>query len=142
MIDIIVKVLHEPLFACLGVIAVWALLYLLLIKVLNLKASTWIKLEYVWIGVGFLGVLILVDENRRQTKTSELEQVAYWIDSDYKSLISFTKYQFHCIKYIITGIFSEEEFNLRQAESDEVCEWITEVACTRFALHEWYHGNK
>ena len=121
------NLISNPFSTFLGVIIVWIILHILLVKISNLSSLTWTRLEYIWIGMGLLGVLTLVDENRKQYQISELRNIKIRIENDSKSLLNFTNNQMYCIQYNNSGIFSQEEFDRKQAHSDSICNWVKQV---------------
>lgn len=127
MFELTRSIITDPVSALLCVIILWGILHLTFVKFLNLKPTTWARLEYVWIAVGLLGALTLIDENRRQFKVNELGTVNVWIENDYKSLIDFISSDFRCLTFSNTGIFSNEEFNIKQARADTICSWTKSV---------------
>ncbi|WP_139959884.1 hypothetical protein [Flavicella sediminum] len=127
MFEFIRNLITNPLWAFLGVIIVWIILRFFLVKISSLSSVTWARLEYIWIGIGLLGVLTLVDENRKQFQVSELGKVETWIKNDSRSLLNFANNQMHCFQYNNSGIFSQEEFDRRQAHSDSICNWAKKV---------------
>ncbi|PKB43053.1 hypothetical protein AX016_1236 [Cellulophaga sp. RHA19] len=127
MFEFLRNLITIPLWTFLGVLIVWIIFRFLLVKISNLTAVTWTRLEYIWIGIGLLGVLTLVDENRKQFNKSELEKVEIWIKNDSKSLLNFTNNQMHCFQYNNTGLFSQEEFDRKQSHSDSICCWVKKV---------------
>lgn len=128
MFELIRNLISNPLIAFIAVLATWGLLYILLVRFGKLKKVSWVKLEYIWIGVGLLGLLTIIGENRRKFQIGELDRVETWIKNDYESLLSFRDNRvFHCMKYNNTGLFSQEEFNKRQARADSVCAWSEQI---------------
>jgi hypothetical protein len=127
MFEFLRNITTNPFSAFLGVIVTWIILRVLLINVLKISTLAWTRLEYVWIGIGILGVLTVVDENRKQFQLNELENVENWIENDSESLLRFTNNQMHCFQYNNTGIFTQQEFDKRQSHSDSICSWMKEV---------------
>jgi hypothetical protein len=127
MFELIRALITEPFYAFVAVIFIWVVLRIVLINISNLSKVTWTRLEYIWIGIGLLGILTLIDENRKQFQINELERTKIWIANDYESLLNYTTSTFHCLKFNNTGIFTQEEFDKRQDESDRVCDWIKKV---------------
>lgn len=127
MFELIRNLITNPLSAFIGVIVTWLVLRVLLINLLNISALAWARLEYVWIGIGIIGVLTVIDENRKEFQLNELDKIKHWIENDSKSLLRFTDNQIHCFQYNNTGIFSRQEFDKRQAHSDSVCSWVKKV---------------
>lgn len=129
MYDLVRNLISNPLTAFVAVLITWGLLYLFLIRIGKLKQVTWVKLEYIWIGIGFLGLLSIIDENRQKFKIVDLERIETWIENDYETLLSFLDNSaFHCMKYNSTGLFSQERFNQIQARTDSVCAWSKQVS--------------
>lgn len=128
MYKLLSYLITNPLIAFVAVIITWIILYLLLVRIGKLKRLTCVRLEYVWIGIGFFGVLTIIDENRRNHQIMELDRIDIWIENDYNTLLSFLgNSQSHCAKYINTGLFSQEEFNQIQARTDTICLWTKQV---------------
>lgn len=127
MFELIRSLVSVPIYSFVAIIVIWILLRLLLINVFSLSKIAWIRLEYIWILVGSFGVITLVDENGRQFKLSELEKLEVWISNDIESLFNFAKND-QCMKFVDTGIFTKEEFDNRQADSDTICAWVKKIA--------------
>ena len=123
MYEFIRNLISEPFYALSAVLIIWLILYLTLIKTKLLSKKTWIRFEYFWIGVGFLGLLTIVAENKKQYKTYQLESVKTWLKNDYESLSNSLNYRFPCMQFQNTGLFSQEEFDRRQARADSLCDW-------------------
>lgn len=98
-----------------------------MVRLTTIKPVVWARLEFIWIGIGFLGVLTLIDENRLMFQKSELDQVETWIEGDFRSITRFSDLSAHCIKYQNTGIFEQEEFDKRQLRQDMICQWTKNV---------------
>ncbi len=128
MFELTRDLITNPFSAFIGVIGIWLITRVLLINLLKINAIAWARLEYVWIGIGILGVLTVVDENKKEFDLNELDKVKHWIENDSESLLRFTNNQMHCFQYNNTGIFSQQEFDKRQAHSDSVCSWVKQVA--------------
>lgn len=128
MFELTRDLITNPFSAFVGVIVTWLILRVLLINLLKINSIAWARLEYVWIGIGIIGVLTVVDENRKEFQLNELDKVKHWIENDSESLLRFTNNQMHCFQYNNTGIFSQQEFDKRQAHSDSVCSWVKKVA--------------
>ncbi|MEO9476271.1 MAG: hypothetical protein ABJG41_12075 [Cyclobacteriaceae bacterium] len=127
MYEFIRELISNPLWALCAFLASWQLLVLFMVTKTTIDPVIWARLEFVWIGIGFLGLLSLVGENRRMFQKNELEQVEKWIEGDFKSLIRFSERSGNCFKYINTGIFEQEEFERRQLHQDMICQWTNEV---------------
>ena len=112
MFELTRDLITNPFSAFIGVIGIWLITRVLLINLLKINAIAWARLEYVWIGIGILGVLTVVDENKKEFDLNELDKVKHWIENDSESLLRFTNNQMHCFQYNNTGIFSQQELIL------------------------------
>ncbi|MCR8667286.1 hypothetical protein NO995_06315 [Aestuariibaculum sp. M13] len=74
-----------------------------------------------------MGLLIVVDENRRNRSFYELEIINDIIERDFQYLINYTEISTHCFKYNNSGLLPQEEFDKRQAEQDTICNWMVKV---------------
>ncbi len=128
MYEIIRNLIITPYISLLAIIVTWGVLHILLVKCFKLKDVFWARLEYFWIIVGILGLLSIVDENRKQVQINKLKIVNYRIENESESLFNFTKNEIHCIKYIRSDWLPKEEFEKRQAHSDFICNWVKEVS--------------
>lgn len=120
------KILTDPFSAIIGVFTIWQILNLILIGNSKLTDKAWARLEYIWIIVGFMGVISIIIENDRNYKKADLTFTENWIESQFDSLLSFAEREAVCFKYNKSSWMPEEEFHKRQAESDELCNWVKE----------------
>ncbi|WP_431109428.1 hypothetical protein [Winogradskyella poriferorum] len=120
------EILTNPLYAIIGVFAIWQILNLILIGNSKLTDKAWTRLEYVWIIIGFMGVISIIVENDRNYKKGDLTFTGNWIENQFESLLSFAERETVCFKYNKSDWMPEEEFNKRQAESDKICNWVKE----------------
>ncbi|GAK98217.1 hypothetical protein JCM19294_850 [Nonlabens tegetincola] len=121
------EILTNPYYAIIGVIIIWQILNLILINKSNLSERTWARLEYIWIIIGFMGVISIVLENDKNYKKGDLVYTENWIENRFESLLSFAERESFCFKFNKSDWMPEEEFNKRQAESDKICKWVKEV---------------
>lgn len=127
MFETIQGLITNPLIAFLGVILLWGLLYILLLRIFKLKEIVWIRLEFSWIFVGVFGLLFLVAENRKNRSSNELERFNNYVESNISDLNSYSGIPNHCFKYNNSGVLPQSEFDLRQAEQDSVCSWMKRI---------------
>ena len=124
MYEFLNGLITKPFLATIAVLVIWLILHVFLVKFGKLSKSNWARLEFVWIGIGFLGVLAIIAENREKSDIAELKWVSDWIETDYRSITSFTSNeQLNCLKFINTSLFSQAEFEKRQARQDSICSW-------------------
>ncbi len=128
MYEFLRDLISNPLTAFISVIIVWLILHFLLVRLKYFSNITWVRFEYIWIAIGFIGVLALIDENRHNYNIVDLKQSEHWIEKDFETLASSLDNDiFHCVKYNNTGLFSEEVFDSIQARADSVCVWTNKV---------------
>lgn len=127
MFEIIEGILTKPLYTFLSVLIIWGFLYLLLSRVFNVREIIWIRLEYIWIFIGLIGLLIVVDENRKIRSSNELDNLKIRIERNLDDLISYTQMTNHCFKYNNSGLLPQDEFDRRQAQQDSICKWMPRV---------------
>ncbi|WP_204346687.1 hypothetical protein [Psychroserpens algicola] len=120
------EILTNPFYAIIGVLAIWQILNLILIGNSKLTEKTWARLEYIWIIIGFMGVISIIIENNRNYKKGDLTFTENWIENQFESLMSFAERETVCFKFNKSDWMPEEEFNKRQAESDRICNWVKE----------------
>ncbi|WCO00243.1 hypothetical protein [Psychroserpens ponticola] len=120
------EILTNPFYAIIGVLAIWQILNLILIGNSKLTEKTWARLEYIWIIIGFMGVISIIIENNRNYKKGDLTFTENWIENQFESLLSFAERETVCFKFNKSDWMPEEEFNKRQAESDRICNWVKE----------------
>jgi hypothetical protein len=125
--EILRNIITTPIVALISVIILWGILHLILVKRCNLSPTGWIRLEYFWIGIGLLGVLALVDENRKKFQFNELEKLEIWIKNESMSLLNFSNSQMHCFQYNNSADLPQNEFDKRQAHSDSICNWAKKI---------------
>ena len=139
MYELIRNIITNPSYAFIVVIAIGFILRIILINILKINTLAWARLEYFWIGIGIIGVLTVVDENRKEFQLNELDKVNHWIKNDSESLLRFTGNQMHCFQYNNTGILTQQEFDKRQAHSDSICSWVKKVGkVVSTSIHNGY----
>lgn len=120
----------NPFYAILIVIALWGIIYFLLEHVIKIKSKSWVRLEYFWIIVGFLGVLSIIIEADKRLKKNRLIDELRWINKRCELLIQSTSRPNNCMTFQNTGLYSDNEFDLRQNEADKICNWLKDVTQT------------
>lgn len=121
------EIITKPFYAIAAVLILWLIFHTLFIYVIKLKPKSWIRLEYIWIIIGFMGVISFVMENNRNSKKSDLDFKERWIKRELRSLKTFTQNPSICFKYNKSDWMSQEEFDARQAESDKICQWSKDI---------------
>jgi len=102
----------------------WILFHYSFIKLFKFKEIAWIRLDYIWLSIGFLAVLTIIEENKKRYSQQELSFVKTWIDRDYEDLISISKLQNNCIQFQHNPLLhSKDEFALIQSRQDSICNW-------------------
>jgi hypothetical protein len=115
-------------YAILAVLILWSLFHYLFVKKFKKKEIFWIRLEYIWISIGFIAVLTLVEENEKRFNQQELTFVENRIDNDYEELLSLSNLQINCIKYQYnSSLYTKEEYDLIQSRQDSICIWTNKI---------------
>jgi hypothetical protein len=115
-------------YVILSVLILWLLFHYLFVKYFKIKEIIWIRLEYIWISIGFIGVLTIVEENQKNFNQQELRFVENWINYDYEELLSISNLQINCIKYQHnSSLFTKEEYDLLQSRQDSICNWTNKI---------------
>jgi hypothetical protein len=115
-------------YSILAVLILWILFHYLFVKYFKKKEIFWIRLEYVWISIGFIGVLTIVEENEKRFNQQELTFVENRIDYDYEELLSLSNLQINCITYQYNpSLYTEKEYNLIQSRQDSICNWTNKI---------------
>jgi len=127
MEDFIRSLFIEPLNALIAVLVIWGALYIFLVRLSPLDKSTWIKLEFIWIFAGLLGLLSLVFENNRLVNENELKSNEVRLNYHYRGLKSELNGGRHCMNFHNSGLFSKEEFQRRQSRADSICAWANSM---------------
>lgn len=120
-------IITNPLYAFVAVICLWGVLHYVFVRWSNLKDTTWTRFQFAWIFIGFLGVVSLIDENKKSFGLSELSRIKESIEYEYNSLRRFLTSDILCMQYVDSGIYSREEFMRRQARQDTICEWTKSI---------------
>ncbi|WP_139959209.1 hypothetical protein [Flavicella sediminum] len=118
---------RNPWIIILAVFFIWRVLIFLLIKKSNLSKKSWASLEYIWIIIGFMGVISIVIKNDINAKKRNLESSERWIEHQFKTLLKFTKGQTICFQLKRSDWLKNEEFDRRQNESDKICNWVKQT---------------
>jgi len=119
-------IITDSFYAVVAVIAIWQIFNLILIHSLSLNDKLWAKLEYIWIIIGFMGVVSIVVENERIIKKDDLAFTEHWVEERFERLLFFSISEAECIVYQKADWMPQEEFDKRQAESDQFCQWVNE----------------
>jgi hypothetical protein len=127
MFAFIEKLITNPLYGILAVLVLWVVSYLLLSKLLKISNLAWIRLEYAWIAVGFIAVLVLIDENRKRTEQKEVDKLQFNIENTYHYLFNELDIESTCQKFNNSLNLSPHEFDSIQRRSDIVCQWAKDV---------------
>ncbi|MFC0878885.1 hypothetical protein ACE01N_19990 [Saccharicrinis sp. FJH2] len=128
MFDFIRNLISNAWYSLGAVLAVWFILYLILIKLFSLKKATWIRFEYIWISIGFLAVMTIIEDNKKEFIRQELEYVNSWIDRDSESILFLTSGQYHCIQFNHNKMMHTKiEFDSIQSRQDSICIWTKNV---------------
>jgi hypothetical protein len=115
-------------YVILSVLILWLFFHYLFVKYFKIKEIIWIRLEYIWISIGFIGVLTIVEENQKNFNQQELRFVENWIDYDYEELLSISNLQINCIKYEHNpSLYTKEEYDLLQLRQDSICNWTNKI---------------
>ncbi|WP_157603736.1 hypothetical protein [Polaribacter atrinae] len=120
------ELITNPFYAIIALVVIWQILNFILIRESNLSKKTWSRLEYVWIAIGFMGVISIIIENDRNYKKSDLNFAENWIENQFESLLSFSERETICFQYTRSDWLPAKEFDRRQAESDRICKWVKE----------------
>lgn len=121
------KLVTEPIYAIVAVLILWFIFHIVLNYLIKPQPKNWIKLEYFWILIGFMGVVSFIMENNRSFKKSDLDFKERWVKRELESLKRFTQNPSICFKYNKGDWMSQDEFDARQAESDEICNWSKNI---------------
>jgi hypothetical protein len=117
----------QPVFTLYAVIAVlvfWILFYFLFVKLFKLKEIIWIRLEYLWIAVGFIAVFTLIENNKKSYDEQKLSSLERWIDLDYSDLLFLANLSTNCMQFQYNpDLYTQDEFNLIQSRQDSICRW-------------------
>jgi hypothetical protein len=114
--------------AVLAVLGLWTILYFLLDVLFKLKEIVWIRFEYIWIVIGFIAVLTIIDENNRSFSEYELSNVNLRIENDYDNLLSLSNMQTNCLQFQYNpSIYSKSEFEIIQSKQDAICKWTKDI---------------
>lgn len=126
--SVIRSLISSPIWAISFVLFFWLLIVHVFISKKPAKRMFWLQIEHIWILIAFLGVLALIDENRRQYFKSELGTLEIWVNNDLNAAIRFLNMDAHCGHYQNTGIFNEDEFLLRQQRQESICLWTIQMS--------------
>lgn len=106
------------------------ILDVVLIRLLNLKRTTWKRMDYISLGLAAFGLIGAVSEVRQLIASNELvysrQRVTFWF-SQVRSAIDPPP-TYVCTSFV-RGPSSPppEEFNRTQREYDEVCAWFKQL---------------
>jgi len=132
MYDFLESIISNPLYATLLLFLLWFGLQFLLMKEndffgINLSAKDWIKLEYIWVIVGFLGVLSIVLENGKKLKHKEFVTLEYLINRRMADLGRHFDNQRYCAEYKKGKWMSQEDFDKETEDINRICNWRREI---------------
>jgi hypothetical protein len=121
MSELFDSILVQQLMAVVATLLLWQFAYNLF-KFITLSDTNWKRLEYIWIFIALLGLMTLINENKKQSIESELSKVRQEIKLD-MSLVNFLLSDVQtCTKYKKTES-SPENFDLSQYDQNLVCNW-------------------
>ncbi|MDQ3191071.1 MAG: hypothetical protein M3Q58_05705 [Bacteroidota bacterium] len=121
MFEFLDYILAQQLLAVIVTLIFWQLIYRFF-NFINLSDTNWKRLEYIWIFIGLLGLLALINENKKRSIESELSNFKHEIILD-MSLVNFLLSDIQtCTKYKKT-VLSPENFDLNQSDQNLICEW-------------------
>lgn len=124
MYGILKSILSNKYYASLTVLTFWIIIYFPLSWISSENSKIWIKLEYIWIIIGIIGVMAIVDENRKNIAQTELKYHNYWIENDYNGLLNYLNSQNNCIQFNYNmNLYSKVQFDSLQNRQDIFCLW-------------------
>ncbi len=100
------------------------------VRVLKLRAVTWKKLDYVWLGIAALGLLGAASEVRRTAAADQLSNqrsILNWAYDDLRREVGFMSGAAVCRHFVRTD-YSGADFDAMQREYDAVCEFAKQLS--------------
>lgn len=118
-------IVTNPFFTVMLLLVCYFILKVLLIDTLNLSKKTWTKLDYIWIFVGFIGVISLVNNNRKTNLGRNISFNKFWLEKSYEEVLDRLNLDLYCYKQDTTRTTF---YSLKDdTEIEKVCNWIYEV---------------
>ncbi|MBN1113400.1 MAG: hypothetical protein JXA53_10865 [Bacteroidales bacterium] len=128
MFEFLRSLVSNQLYAIIAVVVIWIILFIFLYIIKKIKSYNWIRLEYIWILIGFWGVLTIIDDNKKEYSKQNLKFVNTWIDRDYEAILSTSSNQYHCMQFNYNSdYFTKLEFDSIQNRQDLICQWNKEM---------------
>lgn len=115
------ELLISPKYLVIVTIVIWIIIFQLLYRVLCISKTNWKRLEYLWLLAGFLGLVNLVVENRKEYSFNSSERVKNYINLSIRDIKESLSNDRNCFKYTKSK-FSPDNFDEVQNEQDKYCE--------------------
>lgn len=114
-------ILAQQLLAIVITLILWQVAYRIFTYI-TLSDTNYKRLEYIWIFIALLGLMALINENKRSSIATQISIVKQEITLDL-SLVNFLLSDVQtCTKYKKTNL-SPEYFDLHQHDQNLICEW-------------------
>jgi hypothetical protein len=114
-------ILAQQLLAIVATLLLWQLAYHTF-TFITLSDTNWKRLEYIWIFIALLGLMALINENKKNSLKAELSKIKQEIKLDL-SFVNFLLSDVQtCTKYKKTGL-SPDYFDDQQYDQNLVCAW-------------------
>jgi len=121
MFEIIRAILTSPLWTIVTTIFLWIILFSVF-SYFKLSAKNWRRLEYIWIFIALLGVLVVIEKNNKEFRTVDIINLKQNIKFNLLNINFLLGETQACFKYNKMAS-SPPDLDDRQFDQDLVCKW-------------------
>lgn len=121
MFDAIRNIISSPFLALFVTLVLWWVIYFLCVT-FKLSKKKLKKLEYIWLSVGLLGLLSIVNKNEKEYRFVDNIGIEQTINFDLQRNNFLLKGHQTCFKQTQSDT-SPKDFQDRQSDQNLICEW-------------------
>jgi hypothetical protein len=129
LLSMIRDLLISPQYLVIATLVLWLVLFQAFYRVFKISEVNWKRLEYIWLFAGFLGLINLVIENKKEYNFYSSERVKNYIGVSIKNMRESLTENRTCFQYSKSE-FSPYNLVERQSERDRFCAWAKKYLIT------------